>query len=351
MVTIAYGDVKSWKAAPLGQAGDGLKLDVKALEESRDTLETQTVPDSWQGLARFFAEGRRNSLVQRMSSHIEGKRQVQRGLYRAEAQVIEVERLVTDVEATAKADEFTIGDDGSVTDTSTSPQFPNRWEAEEWSRIRQAKAQAIADDVTTILAKAAAADATIADRIPSGHVEEVDEYGTPDPGVSERWAELTDTERQAIIEEMIEELADESGLDNPNIIWDDSMDANGQWEDGEPGTVRLNPDILADPRILHTVPHEVRHGRQSEAIRDANDRQFPWEDDPFDEHEDDGITEEQVKEWEENFDNYQSTGNPGVTYDDYFNQPVEADARDAGREYLDDDLTAAELDRLLEESR
>lgn len=47
--------------------------------------------------------------------------------------------------------------------------------------------------------------------------------------------------------------------------------------------------------------------------------------------------EEQAEEWEENFDA------------DY-NQPVEADARKSGREYLDN-LTADELDRLLEESK
>ena len=95
----------------------------------------------------------------------------------------------------------------------------------------------------------------------------------------------------------------------------------------------------------------MRHGRQYEAIRDLDDKfHWPWDDDPFDEHRDDGISESQVDDWRENFDDYQSTSNPGVTYDDYFNQPVEADARDGGREFLDG-LTADEIDRLLEESR
>jgi hypothetical protein len=350
-MTLTYGDVKSWQAEPLGQAGDGLKQDVKALEESRDNVETQAIPGSWSGLSRLFAQTRRNVLVAQMNTHIEGKRQVQRALYDAETQVTEIEGLVTDVEGQAKAQEFTIGNDGSVADTSTPPTFNSRWEAEEWSTSRQNQAQAIADDLTTILAKAAAADATIANSIPSGHVTDVDEYGTAAPDVAEYWAQLTDAERRAIIEEMVEELAAENGVDMPTIEWrDESWGSNGQWSDGEPGTVRLNEGLLDDPRLLHTVAHELRHGRQFEAIRDEDAWHWPWQDDPFDEHKEDGITEEQAEQWEENFDNYQSTSDPGVTYEDYFTQPVEEDARDAGREYLDG-LTEDELDRLLEEPR
>lgn len=346
---VGYGDVKSWRAAPLGQAGDGVRADARALEESRDQVESQAIPESWTGLARYFAEFRRTALIQTITTHLEGKRQVQRALYDAETMVTEIERLVADVEGQAKAQQFEIADDGSVSDVSGPKTFDTHWEAEEHSTARHNQAQALADEVTAILVRAAAADATIANSIPSGHVQDVDEYGTADPDVAARWAQLTDAERRAVVEEMIEELSDDSGLEMPDIEWKDpSWDPNGQWSDGEPGTLRLNEGLLDDPRLLHTVAHEVRHGRQHEAIRDENDWQFPWESDPFDEHRDDGITAEQTNDWEDNFDNYQSY--PAVPYDDYFNQPVEADARDAGREYLDG-LTEAELDRLLEESR
>lgn len=350
-MTLTYGEVTSWRATPLGQAGDGLKQDLKTLEESRDKVETQAIPASWSGFARFVAHGRRGVLVAQLTTHIDGKRRVQRALYDAETQVTTIERLVTDVETLARTQEFTIATDGSVTDASTPPTFDSRWEADEWRTSRQHQAQAIADDITTILAKAAAADATIADSIPTGHVTDVDEYGTADPAVAEQWAQLSDAERRAIIEEMIEELAEENGVEMPTIDWrDESWGPNGQWSDGEPGTVSLNEGLLDDPRILHTVGHELRHGRQFEAIRDHDDWQWPWEDDPFDEHADDGITEQQVEEWDENFDDYQSTSNPGTSYDDYFTQPVEEDARDSGREFLDG-MTDDELDRLLEESR
>lgn len=166
------------------------------------------------------------------------------------------------------------------------------------------------------------------------------------PEVAERWAQLTDAERKAIIDQKIEELAKEYGVDVEDIIWDDTISGNGSWSEDEKA-VRLNPDRLSDPDLLHTVAHEMRHARQYEAIEDNNDFQFWWEDDPFDAHEEDGITEEQAEEWEENFDDYKS---PDKDFDAYYNQPVEADARKSGREYLDN-LTAAELDRLLKESK
>lgn len=348
-MTITFGDVQNWQADPFGRAGDGLKKDADALEKSRDKLETQGIPESWQGLSRIFAMARRNALVGQMTTHIEGKRTLQGALYDAETQVTEIERLVTDVEGTARTQEFTIGSDGSVTDNATPPEFNSRWEAEEYGRSRSSQAQAIADDITAILAKAAAADATIASGIPAGHVDEIDERGTVSPEVAERWAELTDAERQAIIEEKIEELAEEYGIDDPAIIWGHLGSTNGSWSENG-GEVNLNIDNLDDPDILHTVAHELRHARQHEAIRDNNDWQWPWEDDPFDEHEEDGITEEQAEEWEDNFDNYQDPNSPGVSFEDYYDQPVEEDARDAGREYVDG-LTEDELDRLLEEGQ
>ncbi|HWM74376.1 MAG TPA: hypothetical protein VNQ53_11580 [Nocardioides sp.] len=348
-MAITFELVRKWRATPLGDAGDGLKKDADALEKSRDKLETQSIPDSWQGLARIAAVTRRDLYVAQMTAHVEGKRKLQRAMYDTETLVEEIERLVKDVEETARTQEFTIGADGSVTDSAPPPKFHGRFEAEEYGRSRTSQAQAIADDISAILGKAAAADATIANGIPSGHVDEIDERGTVSPEVAERWSQLSDAERKAIIEEKIEELAEEYGIDNPAIIWGHLGSTNGSWSESN-GEVNLNIDNLDDPDILHTVAHELRHARQHEAVRDSNDWQFPWEDDPFDMHEEDGITEEQAEEWEENFDNYQSTQNPGVSFDDYYNQPVEVDARESGKEYVDG-LTEDELDRLLEEGQ
>ncbi len=346
-----WGEVRRWRAEPLGVAGDGLAADIRALERARDAVEQESVPASWTGFARFMAQVQRQALLAALERHLSGKRGMRRGLYDAERQVAEIERLVLDVEGQARADQLTVAHDGTVSDASTPPTVETRWEAEEWRSVRQGKIQAVVDDISAILVRAAAADATIVDSIPPGHVTEIDEYGAADPDVAARWAQLTDAERRAVIRQMITELAEESGLEMPEIVWEpDTWGPNGSWADGEPGTLRLNEGLLDDPRILHTVAHEVRHGRQYEAIRDADDWRWPWQDDPFDEHRDDGITEQQAKTWKDNFDDYQSTSNPGTSYEDYFTQPVEDDARDSGREFLDG-LTEAELERYRQEAR
>ncbi|MGF9754266.1 hypothetical protein AAII07_03635 [Microvirga sp. 0TCS3.31] len=348
-MSVTYGDAKRWQSEPLGTAGDSLKKDLDALEGARDQLETQGVPESWTGVAVMFALARRTLLVKQLDRHIDGKRRMQRALYDAETIVAELERLVTEVEGEARAKEFSISTDGTVSDVSDPPTFPNRYEADEWSRIRQQTAQALADDVSTILGRAAAADATIAGGVPPGHVPFVDDYGVADPEVAEQWATMTDDERRAVVEEMIEEQAAEAGIPTPTITWE--PETWGPWGEARGGgsEIALNEGILDDPFILNTVAHEMRHARQFEAIDDQDAWRWPWQDDPFDMHEEDGITEEQAEEWDENFDDYKSTSN-GDTYEEYFEQPVEVDARRTGKQELED-MTEEELERLLEEGQ
>jgi hypothetical protein len=356
-MAITFGDVKNWKAAPLGAAGDGLKADLRKLETSRDELEANGVPTSWTGLAADAARGHRDGLVKDLSSHITGKQNMQKALYTAETEVETIERLVQGVLDRAKTQEFTISNDGSVTSTATPPTFRSRYEAEEWGTSRNNIAQELADDITAALAKAAGVDAILIRGLPTGINEQGDEYGTIDPAIAEKWETLSTAERKAVLEEMVKKIAEESGVDMPTIDWDalendtwsDGSITYGYWSDKEP-TMALNPNVLDDPgQLINTVAHEVRHGRQHEAIRDENDWQFWWEDDPFDEHKADGITEQQTEEWEKNFDDYKSTDN-GATFDEYYNQPVEVDARKAGRDYLNN-LTEDEFNRLLKESR
>lgn len=349
-MTLGFGDVRAWRAAPLGTAGDGVKRDADDLEGCREQLASQGLPDSWVGVARMVAQARLAGMLSSMDTLVEGRRQVPRALYLAETDVEAIERSVTTVEEAAASARFALGDDGSVTDLMGPQTFPNRFEAEEWSRARAATAQRLAADVAAILVQAVGVDAALARSIPGGYVDDIDDYGQESAEVATRWAELTDAERRAVVEQMIRELAEEYGLDLPDIVWEDeTWRSNGSYANGDPGTVRLNEGLLDDPRLIHTVAHELRHGRQYEAIDDADDWHWPWEEDPLQEHLDDGITEEQVEEWEENFDDYQSTSS-GDTYEEYFEQPVEVDARDTGRDYLDG-LTAEEIDRLLEASR
>lgn len=172
-------------------------------------------------------------------------------------------------------------------------------------------------------------------------------YGDLDPEVADAWGEMSDDERDAVLDAIIAEQAAKYGIDPPDITYDSSMADNefGSWNDGSQ-TLTLNPTLLDDPRMaINTIVHEMRHAGQHEMIRDANPSWWDslWGADP-EYHE--GTSPETVEAWQENFDDYQSTDN-GDTFREYWDQPVEVDAREAGRDYVDD-MGAEDLQQLRE---
>lgn len=190
-----------------------------------------------------------------------------------------------------------------------------------------------------------------------GQSRDPEEYGDLPPEVREKWESYTDEERRAIVEQIIEERAEHYGMGMPDINWDEDMSGNGAWLDDWwfSDEVYINPNVLDDPMILHTVFHEMRHGAQHQAIDDAST--FWWWEDPEYNH---GMTPEEVQEWEDNFDDYESPPTQEEwdedydaareQYDRYFEQPVEVDAREEGAAFVEG-MTPEELDRLLEASR
>lgn len=180
-----------------------------------------------------------------------------------------------------------------------------------------------------------------------GQSRDADDYGDCPEEVRDAWREYTDEERRAILEQKIREDAEALGIPVPDIVWDEDMDANsnGSWNQSS-GTVTLNPDNVDDPMFMHTVAHEMRHALQHEAVEQMDDR--GWWDWFWGNHPDypGGATPEEVEEWEENFEDYKS---PDDDFDEYFDQPVEEDARETGSDWVED-MTPEELDRLLEES-
>lgn len=190
----------------------------------------------------------------------------------------------------------------------------------------------------------------------AGQSRDADDYGELPPGVRAKWGTYDEDQKRAIIEQIIKERAEHYGIDMPDINWDDDMSGNGAllddwWMSDE---VYINPDMLDDPMILHTAFHEMRHAGQHEGVDDA-DTFWPWEDPEYN----DGMTPEEVAEWKENFDNYESAPSqedwdedPEAAqeqYDRYFEQPVEVDAREEGSDFVEG-MTPEELDRLLEAS-
>lgn len=346
-MTITFSALGSWRAAPLGVAGDALKTAIESLDSAHDLLKNKAVPDSWAGLAADAAIVLRDSYCGQLERLIEEKRKIRAAFYAAQPLVEEIERSYKSLMESASMYEFAIGYDGEVLDISETPQFTSRYEAEEWSRSRKTWVEMMERDITTLLSKAAEADAVLANGIPAGHVEDVDENGVVPPKVAAQWVQMTDEERRALIKAYIEELAAEAGVDMPDILWmNDTDGTRGSWNDSE-GVLRLNEGLLSDPNILNTVAHEMRHARQYEAVRDCRFWHWPWEN-PFEGHEQDGISRNQTEVWDENLKDYTVYVPNDDNYEDYFNQPVEVDARAAGKKAIEE-MTAEELRRLAEE--
>lgn len=175
-------------------------------------------------------------------------------------------------------------------------------------------------------------------------------YGELDPEIEAAWDEMTPEEQDAVLDAIIREQAARYGIDPPDITYDSSMSSNefGVWRDG-PRELVLNPDLLDDPQMaINTIVHEMRHAGQHEMIRDANPSLIERILGTDPEYIDGEGSPEDVEAWDENFDDYQSEDN-GDTFEEYWEQPVEVDARQAGRDYVDD-LTPEDLEDLVEDA-
>lgn len=140
----------------------------------------------------------------------------------------------------------------------------------------------------------------------------------------ETWNNASIEERKQILQDYMDEVIEIYDLQDvkPKIVWDSNATYTEQsitWGYYTHGrhTVTLNEQALADDvgnwnsyELQQTVAHELRHAYQHEAIDHPTDYM---------------VSQETIDKWEENFDNYISSG---TDYRKYRNQPVEVDARD-----------------------
>ena len=355
---ITYGDLRSWRADAVGRAGEQLRADLHQLELAADAVRDQAVPGSWWGVAAIFARSRQRQLVRTMDDHLEGARAYVTAIFHAEGSVSAIESLVQDLDGDARAQEFTIGPDGTVTDTAGRRAFETQREADAHTARREAARDALVDRVTSLLDTATEVDSALEGARPADAFDDAGPRGVADPQVARDWAGMSEGERRAVLEQMAEELADEYGLEDFTVHIDDledrdgdgvdddpTLDSHGYWSESDK-ELHLDVNDLDDPHSINTMAHEVRHAAQHELARDADPGWLDQRlidlgvrDDPWDPPT--GVTRDDAREWGDNFDDYHS---PEDDFDAYVNQPVEVDAREAGDEYLDD-LDAADLER------
>lgn len=353
-MSITFGDLRSWRSAGVTSASDALRADVLALEKARDAVEDDAVPDGWSGLGRWAALARQATLVGRMTAHIEGLADFERQVYAQVGPVAAIEKAVQDILTDAAAQQLSVDSSGTVSDVAPRRTFDNRFEAQEHQEGRQHLVNALAARVGDVLDAAYAVDSALVAARPHGSFSDDGPDYVVDPEVERDWAEMSDEERRRVIEHIAEQRAREAGVDDFEVRIEDLEDEDGDGVDDDPSTdsrgswsegdrvLRIDEGNLDDPTILGTVAHEVRHAEQHKAVDDLP--WWWWED--FDGPP--GVSQEEVEAWRDNFDDYKTSGDDG--FDAYRDQPVEADARESGGDYLDD-LDKDELDRIREEAR
>ena len=353
-MAITFGNLRTWQASSVTSASEMLRADIKTLEKSRDTLETDAIPASYEGLGRVFATARQQVLLAQMTAHIEDLTTFERAVYSQVEPVTRIEKAVQDIDTDAASQQFTIDGTGTVTDVAPPQTFDSQFERREYDQSRRYQRDALVTRMEDALTIAYAVDSALIDARPDSTFSDDGPEYVVDPEVAREWATMSDDERRAVIEEIAEERAREAGIDDFEVRIEDLEDEDGDGTDDDPNTdsrgswsegdrvLRIDEGNLDDPSIIGTVAHEVRHAEQHKAVDG-----LPWW--WWEEYEGpEGVSQEQAEEWQENFDDYKTSEDDG--FDAYHNQPVERDAREAGSDYLDD-LDEDELERIREAAR
>lgn len=143
--------------------------------------------------------------------------------------------------------------------------------------------------------------------------------------LNEMWKEMTTDEKVAFLEDYQRMLSEKYGLPVFPIKIDD-INAQGQYSQG---VITIDKDnfgslLYDDPSfLLNTIAHETRHGMQEYYIMFPD--QCP-----------DIISKEELKSWQENWQDYISSNDD---FWGYRKQPIEKDAREFARREVDDYLT------------
>ena len=181
-----------------------------------------------------------------------------------------------------------------------------------------------------------------------------EERGKLDPEIEEEWKNLTPEERKRVLQAMLDEEFAKDGMKAPQISFEkpndpEGMVTNGLWK-GKRGGLMINQTLLDDPnsedpdkarRAINTIAHEARHAEQHQLVDELNDvSRNPLNDMAtwleYQEYrrmlKQHNVTDEEVGEWNHNFKNYIPATKENMQA--YKDQPVEVDARGAGRYFV-----------------
>lgn len=176
-----------------------------------------------------------------------------------------------------------------------------------------------------------------------------------DPEVAEAWEAMSDEDREKVAREMIDDQLRSYGIDPSTVeISFEDTEYLGYWSESERKLV-INPEHLRTPGAFDTIAHEVRHAAQHEYVRQTEPTGWWfWRDDKAKEYEqierDHNISRRDIDLWRENnkpgkYISPPDPPGPGASdadreryrreFEYYEGQPVEVDARGAGKRYAE----------------
>ena len=189
-------------------------------------------------------------------------------------------------------------------------------EMEEWLSVDQQGATNITSIGTTIAGIATGIRKTFGDLI-----REIDS-NLAKAGFEKWWNNQSQSEKEEFLREQYGKIAKDLGLDPMEMKVIQIEDLKGGDTRGyyNGKGIYIDIDNLKSDKpwdLLNTVAHETRHQYQFHTVQEyAETGQLP-----------DGVSVETVKSWQNNIDHYVSANDD---FEDYYNQPIEADSRDFG---------------------
>jgi hypothetical protein len=157
---ISYGQVRQWRPEPLDSAEQHLKGCGEKLLGLADEFAAMGTPTGWAGLAAAAATSRRTQVTDRMERIVAGVTATRTGLMQGADALTGLKQGVEEADALAKAREFTISDDGSVTDVAPRRVLPIA-QADDVARERERTKIELIDRVEQILRRAQDIDADL----------------------------------------------------------------------------------------------------------------------------------------------------------------------------------------------
>ncbi|SFE60876.1 Alpha/beta hydrolase [Actinopolyspora alba] len=224
---ITIGTIRKWRPESLEDAAGTIRIHRDKLTELDDDLDGCKPPSSWQGQAADAARGTHDKIAEAGRDLTAEVAAVRAATIDAADAVTSLRNSLTETEDLARAKGFSVGDDGSITETGEETDMPEAeretLKAELADRVGELerRAKSIDDQLAKVLRDASKdeidGDGSLANAAQQGaeagglSVTKPPEKG--DPGANAAWwSSLSSDERQSVLQNHPEWVGNRNGI-------------------------------------------------------------------------------------------------------------------------------------------